>query len=291
MKFRPTMLSHSKRILAGTLMLAWLLGCGVNAGNPDSSGGGSKSAVISLELTDAPIDDIAEFNIKLSSLDFVLGSSVNIDFGESEDPVDLLDYRNGNTLSLIDSLSVDTGVLETFYLHTKPTGNPIQVTKDDGTVASVAILNASGDVSPHLSFHGNATVVAGSATNFIVDVDLRNSLSSLDNEFRQALGLDDSYQYILRQEHSFHNSAAVGSLTVSGLLPEQLLCLTTKSAESAEDCTSDDHRSAKAGADGLATILAIPPGEYLFWISAGDGFVLQSEVTVVAGVGSKIVAE
>ena len=294
---QPQLLNIFINIFVRSCVWSFLLfanGCGVDAGNPDSSPK-PKNGVINFLITDAPIDEVDQLLVYAQSLDFTAGSDYSIELNDSEDQsFDLLSYQNGETLALTENLSVVPGTIEEFRLTLQDREEKIRaiVGGEPENSYNVAILDANGQLTDHLVFKGKQTVDSQSESTLIVDIDLRKSLSSLDDSLRKELGLDTSYRYVLRQDHSFYNTDLVGSLEVSGLNPEQKLCLapTDWSSDQIADCTKEDLRSAKANSDGQSIVLAVLTGSYSIWSfdEENNPSLIQGSVSIEAGERAKV---
>ena len=271
-------LGCSIRILIALLVSA----CGVEAGNPDSTE--EKKGFINFSITDAPIDDVDRFMISLDRLEFGNDRTLQVDLG-LDDPLDLLSLANGKKLKILTEQEAPVGEYTQFYLILANTDQAIEAIKTDGSSAKVVILDASGKISNELAFSGSLSLSEGESSNLIVDVDLRQTLSLLTEEQRSTLDLDASYEFVIRQDHSFHSESEVGAIEVEGYDSGSLICVVKAEAYTSEslpkDCSGENSQSTIVDADNFAKILAIRPDSYSVFQVFEDSVSLIEEQAVI----------
>lgn len=209
-----------------------LAACGGDSSGERASGGGAESNV-KLSLTDAPVDSLAEVNIRFDAVEFLpAGEEEDSAEGEGEDNegrnrvrfeldpprmVNLLDFTAGRAEVLIDEpvpageysqirleVAAERGVMDSF------------VVEDDGGEVSLFVPSGS---QTGLKLNGPFELSAGLGANFVIDFDLRKSLTNPQ-------GFED---YILKPSLRIIEVEESGS--IAGTVDPQLF--------EGEDCDAD----------------------------------------------------
>ena len=272
------------------LLLIFFIGCGVEAGNPDSTD--EKNSFINISITDAPIDEIDQLLVSVDRLEFGTERLIKVNLN-LDGPVDIASLTNGKKLQILADQRVNSGNYTDFYLVIGAQDKPIQAIQKDGSLVNIVILDESESLSNELSFSGNVTLNENETKNLIVDVDLRQTLTELTDKQRQDLKLDSSYKYALRKKHSFLLETEAGSLEVTGYEEGSILCLVPRDAYTTtnlpSDCLGEGNRSSVVSSEQFAKIIAIKPGKYILYQIQNESIILiQSEIEITEQSSLKI---
>ena len=196
-----------------TVIASLLVACGGGGGNDAPTTG-----TFTLGLTDAPIDEIYELNVKLTGATIKPqnGPPISQDF----DPpinVDLMTLTGGNVVNLLDGWVVDTGRYNWLELHADA--------EIDGVPDSYVMETKNGGMTELRIPSGSSRFVSG----FVITAG-QNNVFTLDWDVRRALtnpvGLDG---YHLGPAHRLIDMTEYGSL--SGIVENALVMHSS--------CTSD----------------------------------------------------
>ncbi|TKB48862.1 DUF4382 domain-containing protein [Ferrimonas sediminicola] len=156
------------------ILLPLLAACGGSGDStPLNQPDPKPEGVVSIAISDAPVDNVSSVVLQLSSIDLTLryqggyGEVVNIDLSDQE--VDLLQYQGDAAAWLIEEQSIPAGE---YMAH-------LNVVDGSGDIGSY-VEDGNGKhpldiIQPHLPL-GAITVLEGEAASFTLDVELRNAL-------------------------------------------------------------------------------------------------------------------
>lgn len=145
-------------------------------GGGSNDGMGARTGQLSLAIGDAPVDGATEVVVVFTGIELHSSAGTrSIDFAQPR-RIDLLDYQNGATVNLLESLTVDAGEYQWMRLKVIAERN-----RSDGSY----ILFGSGQQYPLYVPSGSESglkinrpfrVAAGSITRLVADFDLRKSI-------------------------------------------------------------------------------------------------------------------
>lgn len=170
--------TYSKSIISFTL-IALLSACGGGSngsGNDNAGNDNSATGKLSLDLTDAPVDQVYEVNVEITGVSIKPEAGRALEFNFT-DPVNinLLSLQNGNVVTLLDGESVVAGPYEWIELHTNA--------DFDGVLDSYVMETETGGQqelripSGALRLVSGFTVTAGQLNAFALDWDVRKGLT------------------------------------------------------------------------------------------------------------------
>ncbi|HZT03418.1 MAG TPA: DUF4382 domain-containing protein [Steroidobacteraceae bacterium] len=159
---------------------------------------GSCSAPVTVNLTDTPVDDATSVVIDFTGVDLhnTNGSTFSIRF-PSPRQIDLLTLQNGLTGALLQSESVPAGNYDSMQLNVladKDTQGESYITLNTGAQYPLYIPSGS---ETGLKLLTPFTVVKGQPLQFIIEFDLRQSITGTDGQnylLVPALRLEDQSQ-------------------------------------------------------------------------------------------------
>lgn len=160
--------------LAFASIFAFLLfGCGGGGGSSIDATTGS----LTIDLTDAPIDDVFEVNIEITGVTVKPAGGPAIDFDyASPVTVNLLSLQDGDVFSLLDDEVVEAGAYNWIELHVNA--------ELDGVFDSFVVESENGGMvelrvpSGSTRFVSGFTVTAGQNNSFALDWDVRRGLTN-----------------------------------------------------------------------------------------------------------------
>jgi hypothetical protein len=166
-------------VFAAVLGIVLLGGCG-------GSGGGSDSGALTVGLTDATVDSLAELRIKVTGIEIkpANGPSTVHEVsltdctglpGETPDcnPIDLLSLRDGIVLTVIEGLPLEPGRYQ--WLRLQVDSSESYVVEDTGgmEVIDVRVPSATG-----LQLSPGFTILAGQTTELVLDWETRKGVTN-----------------------------------------------------------------------------------------------------------------
>lgn len=165
------------RLLSSLLtLLVMLASCGGN-GNENDSRIAPDSGFLTLALTDAPIDDAAEVIVVFTGIELQRGeeSRINIDF-DTPKSIDLLAFRNGQTVNLVDGTPILPGSYQWIRLKIRAEQNlqdGSRIRLRDGRQFPLYIPSGA---ESGLKLNRSFVVAQGAITRLLIDFDLRKSV-------------------------------------------------------------------------------------------------------------------
>lgn len=186
-----------------SLLVSFLVACG---------GSSSDSGTLSLNVTDAPVDDAVEVVVKFDAIELkpTQGDNVIITFDEPQS-IDLLALQNGITAPLLQNESLEAGDYSLMRLAVDADEGEIDsyISFEDGSTHSLYV--PSGNTTG-LKINRPFTVPAGGNASFTIDFDLRKSVNKPGN---------NSDDYKLRPTLRITDNTEVG--TISGYIAAPLV--------------------------------------------------------------------
>lgn len=179
-----------------------VLALGVAAMMAACGGGGSSGGTgqLSLQVTDAPVDDAAKVVVQFNGLELkpAGGNAISIDYATPR-TIDLLALQGGNAASLLEGQTVPAGRYDWVRLKvqtTKDNASPSYLQETGG--AQVPLYVPSGSETG-LKLVRGFTVPVNGAASFTIDFDLRKSVVDPNGGFagyylKPALRLVDNAQ-------------------------------------------------------------------------------------------------
>lgn len=139
-------------------------------------GGGSSgdsTGTMSLGLTDAPVDELFEVNIKVTSVEVkpADGQSVTIEL-EAPEVIDLLQFQDGTVASLFEDQDFAAGEYEWIRLHISDDPSELNAVDSEG---QHTLFIPSG-AQTGLKLVSGFTIPAGGSASFTIDFDVRKSI-------------------------------------------------------------------------------------------------------------------
>ena len=175
------------------------------------------SGFLTVGLTDAPIDDAAEVIVVFTGIELQRGSAstINIDF-ETPRSIDLLSFRDGKTINLVDRTQVLPGNYEWIRLKIRAEQNiqdGSRIRLRDGRQFPLYIPSG---LESGLKLNRPFVVAQGATTRLLIDFDLRKSIVAPPGQ---------GTNWILRPTLRLVDQLQVGNLTgtidVAGLAAAQ----------------------------------------------------------------------
>ncbi|MBR9870046.1 MAG: DUF4382 domain-containing protein [Gammaproteobacteria bacterium] len=192
-------MKSSTKLFAISALTGALAACGGGGSSSDSA----QTGTVSVGLTDAPVDQAEAVNIEITAL--VLkhqsGSPVRYELDIPE-PVNLLDYQNGQVKALLDSKELEAGEYQWVRLEIGDNNNIVI----DGAEYTLTTPSKRG-----LQTSG-FTVPAGGEVAITIDFDVRKSIVNPQN---------DPNAYKLKPVLRLVDNSQVGSIT--GTIPAELI--------------------------------------------------------------------
>ena len=189
---------HREGVRLVAAAVAALLTSGCGGGGGDHSIGVTPTGTLSVSLTDAPVDDVAEVWVHITGVRLkpAGGAPIDFPFDEPKD-VDLLTLTDGDSVALLDGETVPAGNYEWILLD---------VDADFDNVFDSYVLDNSGGMielrvpSPQgVRLVSGFTVLAGGTTRLMIDWDLRRALTDPTGQpgyfLRPALRITDLAEY------------------------------------------------------------------------------------------------
>lgn len=161
---------RGKKVLACLAAGAFLGACSSSSDNDDMS-------TVTLEVTDAPVDELAAVHVMFTGVEFQ-GSGERIEF-EFDEPrvIDLLALSGGDTEGLLIDEAIPPDDYQWIRLQVQAEQGEMDswVEQDDGGEESLFI---PGGAQSGLQLNGPFTLTAGQGASFVVDFDLRKSVNN-----------------------------------------------------------------------------------------------------------------
>lgn len=200
--------------LATAGMAVLLAACGGDGGD------GASTGTASLSLTDAPVDDATEVFVRFDGAEFKppegdrimfylsdttgTGTCEVVDDHEPDNPciINLMDYQNGETVTLLDNVTLPAGKHNwvRLILNDAPGLGPGYITLLNGSQLDLRVPSGA---ETGLKLHSGFIVAADNHTNYTIDFDLRKSV-------HDPVGSSD---YILRPSLRIMDDSQVGTLS------------------------------------------------------------------------------
>ena len=247
-------------------LLGLIANCGVEAGNPDSSE--EKPAKFSLKLTETQTTGLNHFYMDIKSI--TIGNNSTIELDETT-TIDILTLENGKTATVVDQLNLTSGELQQIVIELADTDQPVRAVSSDNVEQKVVVLSDE-QKTDSLLFTGSITLSPNQDVTAIVDVDLRYTLSGLDENRRNQLGVNSDVVYALNHQHTFFQEDSRATVNFSGKTSGELLCITETGSYTAsnlpQSCIPNGGNILKgvyADSEGNAVVISIPPGIYDIW--------------------------
>jgi hypothetical protein len=210
MKFYSRFISYL--VTAGMVVL--LVACG------GGDGDGASTGTASLSLTDAPVDEAKEVVVRFDGAEFKApdgdrimfylsdttgtGTCEVVDVHDPDNPcaINLMDYQNGETVTLLDNVTLPAGKHNwvRLILNDAPGLGPGYITLLDDRLFDLRVPSGA---QTGLKLHSGFIVAADNHTNYTIDFDLRKSV-------HDPVGSSD---YILRPSLRITDNSEVGTLS------------------------------------------------------------------------------
>lgn len=170
------------KAMAVTWSAVIVVACSGGGGEDDPGVSTSFDGTLTLQMGDAPVDNVKEVNITVSAIEFGgkdgSTSDVAVDTVEIDPPktFNLLDYPNqsGEFFTLLDSEEVDAGEYSWVRLKLDE-DNPPEVVDNDNDTFELSIPSGA---QTGLKLHGSGTlsIDSGDTHQYAIDLDLHQSL-------------------------------------------------------------------------------------------------------------------
>ncbi|PXX88992.1 hypothetical protein DIT71_16805 [Marinobacter vulgaris] len=187
-----------------TALAAAVAACG-GSGSSDSDSTGT----MSLGLTDAPVTDLTEVNLNITSVEVkpAEGKSVTVQVetedGETSLDINLLDFQGGKVVQLFERQEFPAGEYEWIRLHL---GDNPYVKEDNATPDTEVDLFVPSGFQTGLKLQGGFIIPSGGSADFTIDFDVRKSIVNAGER-----GTGDS-KYILKPAHRLIDNTEAGSI-------------------------------------------------------------------------------
>jgi len=268
------------------------VGCGVEAGNPDSKG----DKLLRIFIAPASYPDTSAVSATIQQVKII-----NSTAGETKDskPIsDKIEIIPSSSLGTqVSSLGLtiertDESSFEKVELILAEKSPYLQLSlRSLPEPVFAAVIDEDGQIKNSLIF--NTQFEPSSSSDILIDVELRKSLRVISESQREQLQLPPQVRFVIQQKHSFINSSDVGAISFSSFAPESLVCVFTgDNLPKAEPkaCTGPSFKSQIVSAEGVATIGSLVPGHYRSVNITSDNKVIELAPTFVTA-GKKSLVE
>lgn len=169
------------------------------------SGSSSSTGTMSLDITDAPVTDLAVAQLNISSVEIkpAEGQSVIIDLETNVD-INLLDFQGGRVAQLFEGEEFPAGQYEWIRLHLDE--DPYVVEASDPNQTRIFLFVPSG-VQTGLKLQGGFVIPAGGSVDFTIDFDVKKSIFNAGA--KAPTGQD---KYMLEPTHRLVDNVEAGSI-------------------------------------------------------------------------------
>ncbi|WP_303904920.1 DUF4382 domain-containing protein [Thiohalomonas denitrificans] len=171
-----------------------LVGCG------GSDGG---TGTVDLAVTDAPVDGATAVVVQFDRVELKPADGDSVTFDAAGGQIDLLALQNGETVPLLEGVTVAAGRYNWMRLHVTDGTDASYIELEDGAIHPLTIPSAD---QSGLKLNRGFTVPQGGGVDFTIDFDLRKSVH------------EDANGYKLRPTLRMVQTEAAGNIagTVSG---------------------------------------------------------------------------
>jgi hypothetical protein len=178
---------------------------GSGSGSVSGSTRSDNTGIMSLGLTDAPVTDLSQANLNITSVEIKPseGESLTVELETAID-INLLDFQGGKVQQLFEDQEFPAGQYEWIRLHLGD--DPYVVETSDVNDTKVFLFVPSGRQSG-LKLQGGFVIPAGGSADFVIDFDVKKSIINAGGNGRA--GRD---KYILKPAHRLIDSTAAGSI-------------------------------------------------------------------------------
>ena len=182
-------------------LAAAVAACGGGSSDSDSDATGT----MSLGLTDAPVTNLSEANLNITSVEVkpADGESVTIELSEALD-INLLDFQGGKVAQLFEGQEFPAGQYEWIRLHLG--ADPYVVEASDPNQTPIFLFVPSGRQTG-LKLNGGFVIPAGGSADFTIDFDVKKSIF---NAGGNAPANRD--KYMLKPSHRLIDNVEAGSI-------------------------------------------------------------------------------
>lgn len=209
------------KLVALSLGCAVLAGCG---GGGSSSNTGDATGTLSLDITDAPVDNVAEVWVQFTGVRIKPRDGEAIEFAfDSPLNIDLLTLTGENSTSLLNNESVPAGEYAWIALDVNAQFDTVYdsfVTLDGGGEVELQVPSGS---QQGLRLVSGFTVTANQNSNFMIDWDLRKGLT--DPQGQPGMFLRPALRIVDMTEHG----------TIAGTVEDALVMDDTCANDLADD--------------------------------------------------------
>lgn len=210
------------KLAAFGVSCAILTGCG--GGGSSSSGTDDSTGTLSLGITDAPVDNVAEVWVQFTGVRIQPrdGDAIEFEFDSPMD-IDLLTLTGENSTSLLNNESVPAGEYDWIALDVNAQFDSELdsfVTLDDGGTVELQVPSGS---QQGLRLVSGFTVTANQNSSFMIDWDLRKGLT--DPQGQPGMFLRPALRIVDMTEHG----------TIAGTVEDVLLMDDTCANDLADD--------------------------------------------------------
>lgn len=187
-----------------TALAAAVAACGGSGSDGDSTG------TMSLGLTDAPVTNLSEANLNITSVEVKPseGQSVTIQIETKEGKdfldINLLDFQGGKVAQLFEDQEFPAGQYEWIRLHLGD--DPYVVEASDVNQTPIYLFLPSGRQTG-LKLTGGFVIPAGGSADFTIDFDVKKSIF---NAGAEAPANRD--KYMLKPAHRLVDNVEAGSI-------------------------------------------------------------------------------
>ncbi|WP_404367880.1 DUF4382 domain-containing protein [Marinobacter sp.] len=224
-------------------LAAAVAACG-GSGSSDSDSTGT----MSLGLTDAPVTDLSQANLNITSVEVKSadGESVTIELAEALD-INLLDFQGGKVAQLFEGQEFPAGQYEWIRLHLG--ADPYVVEASDVNETPVFLFLPSGRQTG-LKLNGGFVIPAGGSADFTIDFDVKKSIF---NAGGNAPANRD--KYMLKPSHRLIDNVEAGSIVGK----VDVINLAAQRADTPQACDYDGSVYVYAGSGTTPTDLVFNP--------------------------------
>ena len=271
-------------ILCGVTMS--FLGCGVEAGNPDSKG----NKLLRVYIAPTSYPDTTAVSAAIQRVNIINNTAgVTKSYNSSFNAFEIIPKSSPESQDATLGLTVertDEGSFEKVELILAEDNPYLQLSLRSQTdPVFAAVIDDEGRLKNSLVF--NTTAAPSNSSDILIDVELRKSLSAVTATQREQLQLPPQVQFVIQQKHSFVNNSEVGSIGFSNLTPGSLVCVFTGDTlpeAGPNPCTGSSFKAQIVSTDGVATVGSLAPGDYQTVNITSDNRVIKlAPTSVTAG--------
>lgn len=259
--------AHTVLAVIGLLMLASLAGCNSSSGS---------TTALNLSLTDTPVDGASSVVVAFTGVDLMgPGGQQTFKF-PSEQAVDLLTLQGNASAALLNGVTVQAGNYQWLRLDIDAAKSYVISSSGGKYPLSIPSGSQSG-----LKLVSGFTVAQGSVADFVIDFDLRRSLTLDNSGATTTYTLTPALRLINKQQVGMISGTISNSFTVGGTSITTPVCKTAVYVYQGTGITPEGYDVTVAGGTAPLTSATVAldnsTGAYTYTV----GFLAPGSYTLV----------